>query len=331
MLKIYHDSVISMLQERNLYKLLQKCVLRTIIMTQASGGLFCTVTRDGQLTVNISLHHSYKRNDSLAIPLLQYNTSFSYECRLYTLNDSVFGPEIQKSNLTTENVIISPLYIKKQHKGVLLVFDHKDSHTFTPSDCAIIASISETFSHIAGNLLDYRSNRKKAQTDSLTGLLNRRAFLNRADYEIRRSLRFNHPMAICMFDIDHFKQINDRWGHAAGDQVLLSLATLFTPLLREIDCIARYGGDEFIILLTETPPDVALEAAERFKSAVTSTTVSFRSININLSLSIGIASLCLECKTSKRLIERADAAMYQAKRTGRNRIVLWNRGIDDHL
>ncbi len=160
-----------------------------------------------------------------------------------------------------------------------------------------------------------------AVTDPLTGLLNRRAFMERAEKERCRSVRYQKRLSILMIDIDHFKKVNDNYGHAAGDQVLVAVSSVFKHSLRDIDLIGRYGGEEFIILLPESDTSSLLTVAERIRKSVEDTRINVDSMSIHLTVSIGAADFVpSESSSLDILISQADKALYQAKTGGRNKV-----------
>lgn len=162
--------------------------------------------------------------------------------------------------------------------------------------------------------------RRMATTDLLTGLLNRAAFIDRATEELRRARRFERPPAMLMIDLDRFKRINDDYGHAVGDEALRVFARVLREVMREIDILGRFGGEEFVALLPETALDGALHAAERLRSAVESVTVRYDdTAQFSFTTSIGVAIPRPE-EALDRLIARADSALYVAKNNGRNRV-----------
>ena len=155
--------------------------------------------------------------------------------------------------------------------------------------------------------------------DSLTGVLNRRAFLDHADGEWVRHRRHNHALSCAMIDVDGFKNINDTFGHAAGDAVLQHIGALVRATLRASDLPARLGGDEFIALMPETNLDGARATAERLLSRVAARPLTVLDQNFATTLSIGVASAD-GCDTLEELMARADRAMYRAKKEGRARV-----------
>lgn len=157
--------------------------------------------------------------------------------------------------------------------------------------------------------------------DTLTGLLNRRAFEYLLAREDQRLQRFNDTFAVLLVDIDHFKRINDRLGHAAGDAVLVSVSNALQARAREVDRVARYGGEEFCILLPHTELEGAQQAAERFRRAIAQLNTIWDSTNITVTISIGLACAQSPGESVKNLLKRADDALYQAKEEGRNQVI----------
>ena len=162
-----------------------------------------------------------------------------------------------------------------------------------------------------------------ATTDALTQVCNRRHFLELADKELKRALRLKHPMALIMMDLDHFKHVNDAFGHAAGDEVLCAFADGCRKNIREIDLLARFGGEEFVLLIPETGGEQAYQIAERLCLAVADSPIDYGECQIRLSASLGVATLAGEQDTLDSMLRRADEALYAAKLSGRNRVVVW--------
>jgi diguanylate cyclase (GGDEF)-like protein len=170
--------------------------------------------------------------------------------------------------------------------------------------------------------------RSLARHDHLTGLLTRREMDRVLDEELVRSHRYGHPMGLVLLDLDHFKQINDSYGHVSGDAALRAVSAVVSQCARDTDRAARYGGDELAILLPETDQVGACILAERIRARVAATGVvpppdaSVTTGLIPLTLSVGVASLPGSTpSTPSEFIARADAALYQAKRNGRNQVV----------
>ncbi|MBA3596747.1 MAG: GGDEF domain-containing protein [Methylibium sp.] len=161
---------------------------------------------------------------------------------------------------------------------------------------------------------------RQAKLDTLTGVANRRHFLETGNAEIRRASRFDHPMALLMLDIDHFKLINDTCGHLVGDRVIKAVADAAASELRHCDCLGRLGGEEFAVVLPETELAAAIAAAERLRETIAALQLSHGGQPLPVTVSIGVTALEAAGEPLSSLLHRADTAMYRAKNAGRNRV-----------
>jgi diguanylate cyclase (GGDEF)-like protein/PAS domain S-box-containing protein len=162
---------------------------------------------------------------------------------------------------------------------------------------------------------------KAATHDSLTGIFNRRHGAAILNNEIQRCRRFKHPLSVSMIDLDHFKEINDSYGHAYGDLVLNSVVATLKKTLRDPDTLCRWGGEEFLIVLPETTLDNALLWAERARKSIESETIRLTETTaLSITASFGLASLSSHDTTADNLLKRADDALYRAKNSGRNQV-----------
>ncbi len=163
--------------------------------------------------------------------------------------------------------------------------------------------------------------RYKATHDPLTELPNREAYNERAFHELQRFKRYCRPLTLAVCDLDHFKNINDTYGHQAGDKVLTLIAKLISTRLRKVDFVARYGGEEFVMLMPETPKSQALAVLDKVRAVVAKTPFKFKGSPVKITMSFGLASFGAE-DSVESVFERADQALYKAKDAGRNQCVL---------
>lgn len=163
--------------------------------------------------------------------------------------------------------------------------------------------------------------RTMAVTDALTGVLNRRALVDVMRREIARDQRHRHGLSVLMFDIDNFKAVNDRYGHAAGDHVLRHVAMVTTQVIRDTDTLARYGGEEFVVVAPETDEAQAWRLAERIRDALQSSDIAVDHHTLRVTASVGVAIVREDDREPDHILDRVDAALYAAKAAGRNRVV----------
>ncbi|MDB5714473.1 MAG: Diguanylate cyclase with sensor [Sphingomonadales bacterium] len=194
--------------------------------------------------------------------------------------------------------------------GALCVFD-AEPREFAPAHVDLLKNFGAL-------VVDELELRQIAQCDQLTGALTRRGFLAAAEREIARRDRYGRPSALVMFDIDHFKSVNDRFGHPVGDEVLKNVAQRCRDAMRPNDVLGRIGGEEFALLLPEVDATDAMRAAERFRRRIENPAMDVGQ-PIHVTASFGIASLDLGTATPEAWLARADVPLYGAKRGGRNR------------
>ncbi|HEX7086825.1 MAG TPA: GGDEF domain-containing protein [Vicinamibacterales bacterium] len=201
-----------------------------------------------------------------------------------------------------------------------------------PRDYVYVGAATSIVLAIFGYVLGRHADQlaELSETDPLTGLLNARGLFNRLDAELARLRRYRHPLALLLVDLDGLKDINDRFGHRAGDEAIGTLAGVIRSELRKVDVGARWGGDEFAILAPNTSSRAALALAERIRASIERQGREWR-----LSGSLGVATVepnaGREIVDSATLMRAADVALYEAKRTGRNRVVVASPELDGGL
>jgi diguanylate cyclase (GGDEF)-like protein len=169
---------------------------------------------------------------------------------------------------------------------------------------------------------------KLATMDVLTQVFNRRYFLEAAETNIKRAARLKQPLALALMDIDHFKNINDTFGHPAGDQALIAFAKICQENIREFDVFARFGGEEFALLMPGIGSKQASQVVERLRLIVSESTLDLDLHSVSITVSLGIADLAGEHDTLDLILHRADQALYAAKQSGRNRVVVWQESLE---
>ena len=163
-----------------------------------------------------------------------------------------------------------------------------------------------------------------SETDDMTGLSNIRAFNNLITQEIKKAARYEQSFSLLMIDADNLKEVNDKFGHEAGDRLIKAMAASIQLCLRDSDSLARYGGDEFIALLSQTDQQNAVEAAERIRKAVENTAFDMDGNQIKSTISIGISCFPLHADNINELLRKADQALYTSKNSGRNKVALFD-------
>lgn len=205
--------------------------------------------------------------------------------------------------------------------GSIFLYFSPPGYQSSPSDIATFTSIG---SYLGLHVEKARLHEKILELsthDSLTGLCNRREFERWLKEEAERSRRFGRPFALLMLDIDHFKVVNDTYGHPAGDEALRAVAALLSGEVRSVDTVARYGGEEFAILMPETGGSGGLTMAERIRVSIASQAITVaQGQAVNLTVSIGVAAFPEAAGSEKELVAAADGALYAAKSAGRNRV-----------
>jgi diguanylate cyclase (GGDEF)-like protein len=172
------------------------------------------------------------------------------------------------------------------------------------------------------NVLRHQEAQRRSITDGLTGIWNRRYLELRAREELERSVRFSRPFSLVMVDLDNFKEVNDRFGHRSGDEVLVEVARRMSEQVRELDTCARYGGEEFVLLLPETDCEGARVVADKLRRAISSRPIHVTDVGeLAVTVSVGLASFPLHGEAVAEVLTKADAALYIAKRSGKNRVV----------
>ena len=229
-------------------------------------------------------------------------------------------------SMALKSVALAPLNVAGACIGCLCQGSREDNHFGEDASTELLEHLASTLALCIQNSVNKARLQRHGLTDPLTGAANRRLLMRRLGEELDRCRRYDHPVSCIMVDLDHFKQINDHYGHTFGDRMLVQVVEALKRGLRSSDLLARYGGEEFVLLLPETSQALALEIAKRHHREIADLQLQYDGHeNIAITASFGVAELSATGHTDSEgaelLIRQADAAMYRAKRAGRNRIV----------
>jgi diguanylate cyclase (GGDEF)-like protein len=212
-----------------------------------------------------------------------------------------------------------PLHGEEHEVGHVWILS--DGRRFGEAELATARRIARRASSALATAERYHHAKERAFIDDVTGVFNARYLLATADNEIQRAARYGNPLSVLFLDLDRFKTVNDRWGHLIGSDTLRALSKLLGQCVRQVDTLARYGGDEFTILLVDTPHETALRIAERIRRSVEDHIFEAgREASLRLTISIGVSTCPVHGEERSALLDAADKAMYLAKSRGRNRV-----------
>ncbi|MBN1787819.1 MAG: sensor domain-containing diguanylate cyclase [Sedimentisphaerales bacterium] len=226
-------------------------------------------------------------------------------------------------NYQSDNCIIAPLICHNRVVGVLNISDKIDADKFSDEDIAIIELLRQLMGASIGNIKLFEKTQYQAKTDGLTGLANHRTFYENLERELRRCQRYGGQLSIIMADIDNLKPINDNYGHRAGDMAIKRVSRKLASCIRKIDTAARYGGDEFAIILPNTSLKEATVVAERMVEEVSRSPIIWERQKIEVSVSIGVGQYDGEM-CPEEITHYSDEALYAAKQAGKNTVKVCN-------
>ena len=235
----------------------------------------------------------------------------------YVYTNPEFGLEIKKGVFTKHSCSYA-LKIENQQLGELKLMRNQ---RFDKAELELLETLLCCLIYPLRNATMYQNAIKMAYTDPLTQTNNRASFQDHIKREMSLAARHSKSLAVIFLDIDHFKRINDQYGHDCGDIALISVAKWIKESLRNSDTVFRFGGEEFVILLSETDLAGAQLVAERIRQHIESHTLSYDMLAINITASLGVSELRAD-DSFDAIVKRADDAMYQAKKNGRNQVVL---------
>jgi diguanylate cyclase (GGDEF)-like protein len=220
-----------------------------------------------------------------------------------------------------EHAMAVPLVVRGSVWGVLAVYGRVGmTIPYSLDDLATLATLARQAETAVENALLHEEATRLSLTDPLTGLANRRELERRLAQEIERGERFGEPFSLAVLDIDDFKVVNDTFGHAAGDAVLVELSRRLRGITRDVDLVARTGGEELTVLLPRADADTSARAAMRIRQVVAAEPVTAAAERIRVTISVGIATFPTDATTATALAAAADGALYRAKAAGKNRV-----------
>ena len=215
-----------------------------------------------------------------------------------------------------------PLKIEKEIVGVLNINDG-EKVSFNVSNLDFVLKLSEFISMTVSNAVLYERTKKLSVTDGLTGISNRPNMEQVLRSEFERSMRYGAPLSVVLLDVDHFKDVNDTYGHQKGDEILVAFASLLKKFCRANDTAARYGGEEFLMILPQSNAQGAFKIAERVREEMMKLNFTGNESNFSVTTSGGVVELDRDfIKNTDQLVAMADQALYEAKNSGRNKTVI---------
>jgi diguanylate cyclase (GGDEF)-like protein len=242
--------------------------------------------------------------------------------------DSRFSPRFDKvTGFTTRSSLAVPLRSKGRTLGVIELVHARDEGTegsgFTEADVRTLASIADYAAIAIENARNFQRLEELTVVDDHTGLYNSRHLHRQLELEVARAGRFGRALSVIFFDLDRFKEVNDRYGHQSGSAMLREVGEVLKGNLRAVDVPVRYGGDEFVVLLPETDRAQALLVASRLQSALKyHRFLEHRGLSLAITASFGVATFPIDGRTEEELMRSADAAMYRVKEGGRDAIAV---------
>jgi len=256
-----------------------------------------------------SIPEGWFKQKSESVFLLKSSTFTIWEQRPYLFQFKNYRPITGSADYMYQNITFIPLASadnKVNHVGILI---------YDVTDIAVNKIKLEEANKKLNNL---------SKTDHLTQLNNRGAWEGYLKNEFNRSKRSKHKCSVVMFDIDHFKNVNDTYGHQAGDEVIRRTSALLKETMRETDIAGRYGGEEFGVILVDTSAKDALAFTERLRKRIEDEVVKYETFKIKYTISLGISEISLNCETYKTWLEQSDKALYVCKESGRNQSQIYS-------
>lgn len=238
-------------------------------------------------------------------------------------DDHRFAPKVDEAvDFTTRSIVCVPLKSKNRTLGVIELVNSLDEGRFTEADQKILGTIADYAAIAIENARYFERVRELVITDDLTGLYNARYLLEFLDYEVDRARRYGAPVSLVFLDLDFFKDVNDTYGHLVGSRILTEMGGLIQKHIRKADMAARYGGDEFVLVLPNTGKEGAHTMASNLRQVVKNHYfLADQGYHIRVTASFGVASYPADAKSKLALLRQADQAMYRVKESTRDGVL----------
>ncbi|GAB4128623.1 MAG: hypothetical protein Fur005_44750 [Roseiflexaceae bacterium] len=329
-LQALQQTLVDISSKLDLDPLLNLIVQRIVELTEAESGI---LRQYDPHTSELNLLSSYRLHEGIASlppPMLGEGIQgiVAAKRRAMIMNDMPHWEgrrTIIPAELQPKTAMAAPLFDGDELFGVLMVFTINSDRKFNEANLQLMQLFAQQATIAIQNARNYATVQRLATTDELTGAWNRRQFMILANRELQRIRRYPSQIALLMFDVDYFKRINDTYGHQVGDQVLIEVIQRCRSIMRTIDVIGRYGGEEFVVLLNQTSEAEARIIAERLRRVIEQQLFQTEAGTIHVTISIGV-----RCSTGEhavaldKLLDDADRAMYIAKNNGRNQVWFWD-------
>lgn len=322
-LEALRETITDITSVLDLSKLLEKIVQRVISLFQANSGELALYDEDAQELQTLVSQN--REHNGLRTPLQSKGMGYAVQLRrsfivddfsVWEHRDTTFEP------LMPLSVLFTPLFIGEKLLGVIAVAAEKSKRIFTEDDIHLLEMFAQQAAVAIQNARLFEKIQELANTDELTGAQSRRSLIENAEKELNRCKRYHKPLSILLFEVDHFKNINDTYGHAVGDQILKIICEISRKCTRKVDILGRYSGIEFMILQPETNLNDALITAQRIHKEIEQVLIQTARGELNITASIGVSELTNGSDTVEAMFKEVDQAMYRARQAGRNCISL---------
>ncbi|MDP9267859.1 MAG: diguanylate cyclase [Acidobacteriota bacterium] len=281
-----------------------------VVLTLREGESLVVYAHQGKLTPTVEMGNTLPVDQGISGRALATG-------RAVVINDVTADPAYVQGFVETRSEMCLPLISFGKQLGVVCL-ESATAGAFEQTDVQPLESVADIIATAIQNANYFDQAKALANVDGLTGAFNRRFFESRITEELERAGRYGKQLAVIMLDIDHFKRLNDEFGHLLGDEVLRQVSALFRSQLRKVDFVCRYGGEEFVLLLPETSGEDALAVAEKVRRVIEAH--SFPGVPRPVTISIGVAEFPTHGASRDEIVRAADLALYASKQSGRNRV-----------